>query len=163
MFIQQINRTDPERAWIVATNSDGQTITRHFPVFKILSSRNTASVSTNEYASRHAIAGGLLANDQCFVGLADEDIANGSAGLVQIYGYHESVLVMRIASSVTVRPGHAIGPGAMNAANSIGLSSTGTLMGFHGPVVALDTITATLHSLGTVGENFANHVFLRGA
>ena len=162
MIIQQNVRTDPERAWIVATNSDGQTITQHYPVFKITSGRNTSSVSTNEYASRHAIAAGLLADDSGgFVGLADEDIADTQPGIVQAYGYHESALVMRIASSVTVRPGHAMGIGAMNAANSIGLSSVGNVFHPYGPVVALDTVTATMHSLGTVGQNYADHVFLR--
>ena len=162
MQIQQINRTDPEKAWIVGTNSDGQTITQHHPVFKFLSSRNAASVSTNEYGARHTRVGGLLANDGCLVGLADEDMAAGSTGLIKVYGYHESCLVMRIVGSVTVRPGHAIGPGSMDqATDSAGLSSTGVLMGFLGPVIALDTITATLHSLGTVGANYANHVFIR--
>ena len=38
-------------------------------------------------------------------------------------------------------------------------SSTGATQGLLGPVVALDTVTATLHSLGSI--NYVDHVFLR--
>ena len=163
MQIQTINRTEPERAWIVATNSDGQTITYHHPVFKILALENVSSVSTNEYASRASVAGNIDADGVGnFVGLADEDIPDGDTGLVQVYGYHESCLVMRIVGSVTVSPGHAMGPGDATAADSIGFSSTGTMFFPFGPIVALDTVTATMHSLGTVGTNFCNHVLIRG-
>ena len=164
MQIAQINRTDPEAAWIVATNSDGQTIAKNHPVFKILALENTASVSTNEYASRASVAGNINADGVGnFVGLADEDIANGDTGLVKVYGYHESCLIMRIVGSVTVVPGHSMGPGDARAANSLGVSSTGTMFFPFGPIVALDTVTATMHSLGTVGANYCNHVLIRAA
>lgn len=161
MILQESTRNEVGRIWEQVYNSDGQTLTTHFPVFKFLSGRNTASVSTNE-VGRGANAAGLVGNAMgSLLGLADENIANGAVGLVQIYGYHESALVMRIASSVTVVPGHAMGPGDLSAANSVGVSSTGLIIAHYGPIVALDTVTATLHSLGTVGENFVNHVFIR--
>ena len=163
MGMQQVNKDDPERVWLNITNRDGQTISAHFPVFKFLSLGNTASVSTNEGGSREAIVSGVVADAAgSLIGLAYEDIANNARGVVQVYGYHESVLVMRIPTSVTVVPGHSVGPGNMAIANSLGMSSTGNDQTFpYGPVVALDTITATMHSLGTVGANYANHVFIR--
>ena len=162
MWMQQVNKDETERVWINVTNSDGQTITTHYPVFKILALENTASVSTNEYASRAAVAGNINADGVGnFVGLSYEDIPNNGFGVVQVHGYHESALVMRIVGSVTVSPGHAMGPGDATAANSIGVSSTGTITHPYGPIVALDTVTATMHSLGTIGANYANHVFIR--
>jgi hypothetical protein len=95
-----------------------------------------------------------------FIGLSDGNIADGDVGKVQTYGYHESAGIMRIVGSVTVNPGYAMGPGIATA-DSVGVSSVGALTGFLGPIVALDTVTATLHSLGTVGQNYADHVFLR--
>ena len=157
MWMQTVNKSDTERVWINYTNSDGQTITAHYPIFKICANRNTASVSTNEYA--HAV-GAVNVNgaEGAYVGLSYEDVAETDVGVCQIYGYHESVIVYRIVGSVTVIPGNPLGPGIEAA--SVGVSSTGATFGLYGPIVALDTVTATMHSLGSV--NYADHVFLRG-
>jgi len=157
--IQTVNRTDTERTWRTHTNGDAATITSHFAAFKFISSQNTASVSTNEVGNAAQAAGIDTDDVGSFVGLADGNILTGEVGNVQTYGYHESVNVMRIVGSVTVRPGHPMGPGTPSA--SIGLSSVGFLIGWYGPVVALDTVTATHHSLGTQTTNFADHVFIR--
>jgi hypothetical protein len=50
MLIQNVNRSSVERVWVNITNSDGQTLTSHHPVYKFLSLKNVASVSTNEGA-----------------------------------------------------------------------------------------------------------------
>ena len=157
MIIQSVNRSDTERVWVAIENTDAATLTTHYPVFKYNMAANTASVSTNQ--------GGLAANaaevdgyEGSMIGLMYEDLASGSVGLVQTYGYHESCLIMQIVGSVTVTPGNAIGPGAADA--STGLSSSGAVFGIFGPVVNLDTITATQHSLGGA-TGYADHVFLR--
>ena len=161
LIIKDVSRADTERVWVAIINSDGQTLTSHHPVFKFGSGRNASSVSTNE-GGRGAYASGLVEDDVGgLIGLVDGDIADGDVGLVQTYGYHESALIMRIPTSVTVRPGHSMGPGKLTVANSVGVSSTGVINGHYGPIVALDTVTATMHSLGVVGRNFCNHVFLR--
>jgi hypothetical protein len=163
MWMQEVNKSDTERAWVIGSNVDGQTITAHTPVFKFLSKGNAASVSTNEVASRGAIVGGAaLVPDAVgsFIGLAYEDIANLDAqGVIQVYGYHESAQVMLITANVTVVPGHALGP--ITTAASPGLSSIG-ITDRYGPVTALDTITAIMHSTGTAAAPlYANHVFIR--
>jgi hypothetical protein len=161
MQIQSVNRTDVERAYVNITNSDGQTLTSHYPVFKFGMSANTASVATNEGGRANNTGGEHADQLGAFIGLADGDIADGAVGRVAVYGYHESALVMRAPTSVTTRPGVGMGPGSAAAANSVGVASTGALQGLLGPVVALDTVTATLHSLGTVGQNYTDHVMLR--
>lgn len=158
-MLQTVNRTDNDRLWLNVTNGGAATITSHHAVFKFVSAQNAASVSTNE-AAIASIASGIIDDDVgSFMGLADGDITSAAVGLVQAFGYHESVCVMRIVGSVTVRPGMPIGPGVPSA--SVGLSSAGYLIGWYGPVVALDTITSTHHSLGTEESNFADHVFIR--
>lgn len=161
MWIQQVNHTDTERVWVNVTNGEASTLTTHWPVFKFLSCANVASVSTNEagFGGGTGTAVEAATGVGSLIGLAYEDIPAGQDGVVQIYGYHESFLVMRIVGSVTVIPGNPVGPGDGSA--SLGLSSTGAVTGLLGPIVALDTVTATLHSLGTVGQNYANHCFLR--
>jgi len=162
MFMQTVNKSDAERAWINVTNGQAASLTIHYAVHKMSTHVNTASVSTNEYGTAGGgtgVAGALLAGrEPTFVGLAYEDIAGGQTGVVQVYGYHESWLVMRIVGSVTVVCGGAVGPG--DAAASVGMSSTGA-HDIMGPIIALDTVTATLHSLGTVAANWANHCLIR--
>lgn len=157
MMMQAVNRSDVEVVYVNISNSDGQTITAHHPVFKFLANKNASSVSTNE-GGRATNASAVALAVGSFVGLADQDIANGSVGRVQVYGYHASALILQIAASVTTIPGHPMGP---TGATSNGVASTGTVQGYYGPVVALDTVTATLHSLGTEGTTYTNHVFLR--
>lgn len=156
MWIQSVNKDDVERVWVNATNTSAATITAHWPAFKFVGGRPAASVAANEVALHDSayVADGAYGS---FVGLAYEDVPSGSIGVFQVYGYHESIPVMRIVGNVTVIPGQAIGPGVRA---SVGFSSVG-LIDNYGPVVALDTIGATLHSLGTVGQNYANHVFIR--
>ena len=38
MWMQQVNKDETERVWINVTNSDGQTISAHHPLFKIADS-----------------------------------------------------------------------------------------------------------------------------
>ena len=161
MWMQTINKNDTERVWINVTNSEAMTITAHWPTFLFLSCANASSTGTNEagIGCGTGVAVEAATGIGSFIGLAYEDIPPNKVEIVQCYGYHESALIMRIVGSVTVIPGNAMGPGS--GAASVGLSSTGALQGLLGPVVALDTVTATLHSLGTVGANYADHVFLR--
>jgi hypothetical protein len=162
MWMQTVNKSDTERVWINITNGQAATLTVHYAVHKFTTQANAASVSTNEGGTAGGgtgVVGAAIAQyEGAMIGLAYEDIASGATGAVQAYGYHESWLVMRIATSVTVVPGSAVGPG--DASASIGMSSTGLHDKF-GPVIALDTVTATLHSLGTVGANWANHCLIR--
>ena len=162
MFMQTVNQTDTERVWINVTNGQAASLTVHYAVHKMSTHVNAASVSTNEYGTAGGgtgVSGALLAvREPTMVWLAYEDLAAGATWVIQVYGYHESGLVMRIVGSVTVICGGAVGPG--DASASVGMSSTGAHDIF-GPVIALDTVTATLHSLGTVGANWANHCLLR--
>tara|TARA_R110000744_G_scaffold86986_6_gene170018 strand:+ start:1862 stop:2329 length:468 start_codon:yes stop_codon:yes gene_type:complete len=153
MILQTVNRSDAEKVWVNITNVDGQTLTTHYPAHLFATDKNATSIGGNEAASRTRAT---LSEPGSFIGLCNEDIPNNDVGEVQIYGYHESALIWRIVGSVTVRPGAPLGPGANG---SIGLNSVGAVQGKLGPVVALDTVTATLISLGTV--NYTDHVFIR--
>ena len=171
MYMQTVNRTDTERAWLAVTNHTGHTLTTHWPVYKYNTAKNAASVGTNE--------GGLIAD--CIgagtdpggaIGLAFEDIADGNeTGLVQVYGYHESVLVAKLDTDTTVRPGsRLVGYASVNtaaAAGKSGLTSVGVVGNYNrisnGIVEALDTIGLAHHN-ATQGAaaSYADHVFIRG-
>ena len=168
MWLQMVNQTDVERVWVSFTNSDGLTITAHYPVVKIL--KNTASISTNEAATKVATFGYAGLGGGLLIGLAYDDVANGAIGVCQIYGYHESALIAPLRGdptnhqAVTIRPG----VGMTYDLTTVGLNSVGA--DATGPVVAMDTIggggtsgNAKLLSanLSTAGQSFADHVFIR--
>ena len=155
MIIQAVNRTGAEKVWGSFTNSAGTTATQHYPVFAMTADGNSSSVNGND--------GGIGTDSYdtgpgSFLGLADADVATNAVGLYQCYGYMASANVYRIVGSVTVSPGHPLGPGAKA---SLGLNSNGATQGLLGPVVALSTVTATMISLGTASTNYADHVFIR--
>lgn len=155
MILQQVNRTDAEKVWGAFTNTAGTTVTIHLPVFAMTMHGNSASVNGND--------GGLGQDSYeegpgSFLGLANANVAANTSGLYQCYGYHASCNIYQIVGSVTVVPGHPLGPGA---SASLGLCSNGAVQGLLGPVVALDTVTATMISLGAAGTTFTNHVFIR--
>lgn len=159
MQLQTVNRSTADRVWVNFTNGSAATITAHYTLFWIAASKKTASVNGNDAALAADAVTETAGGQGLFVGLADADTLNGAVGRAQVYGYHESVQIFRIVGSVTVACGDPMGPGDMSA--SVGVSSVGAIQGVYGPMVAMDTVTATMHSLGTVETNFANSIFLR--
>ena len=164
MWMQTAHRTDIERVWVNFTNSDGQTITAHYPVVKFVKASNNSSIGTNEAATRPSIFGYAGIGGGAFIGLAYEDVANNDVGIAQVYGYHESVLIAPLAGAVTIRCGHALTYDLTTlGCNSVGADVTG-------PVVTLDTIGGGEASgqgallsanLTAVRAGFASHVFIR--
>jgi len=159
MWMQTVNKADVEKVWVNFTNADGQTISLHHPVVKFMKMASASSVTVNDAASRPVIYGGGACGGGSFIGLADEDVAAGDIGIAQVYGYHESVLVFGTDGDKTVNPGAPLGVRGFGA--SIGLNSIGAVSPI-GPVVALETIGATMLSVGAAGATaYANHVFIR--
>lgn len=165
MFMQTVNRTDTERVWVTVTNNSGHTLTTHFPVFKYTTPKQSASVSTNEAGLISDTLVNGTEGGAC-IGLAFEDIPNGAeTGVVQAYGYHESVLVAATGTNVTVRPG--VGLTGFNAAGTpnaakVGLTSTNLASGAPAVAVALSTIGVAEHT-ATQGAaaSYSDHVFIR--
>ena len=164
MWMQTAHRTDIERVWVNFTNSDGQTITAHYPVVKFVKDSNNSSIGTNEAATRPSIFGYAGIGGGAFIGLAYEDVANNDVGIAQVYGYHESVLIAPLNGAVTIRCGHALTYDLTTVGcNSVGADVTG-------PVVTLDTIGGGAASgnssllsanIATAGQAYADHVFIR--
>lgn len=161
MFMQTVNRLDTERVWVTVNNTSGHTLTQHYPVFKYDTAANAASVSTNE-AGLISDTCGAASIEGNLIGLAFEDIPNGSeTGVVQVYGYHESVLLYAsiMAAGVKVNPGTPLQANRGNAA-SVGLSSVGLAVAANrivgNQITALDTLTFT-----AAPPAYGNHVFIR--
>ena len=164
MWMQQANRTEVEKVWVNFTNSDGQTITAHYPVNKFMAGSNASSIATNEAASRPSVHGFAGASGGSLIGLAYEDTANGDIGVAQVYGYHESVLIAPLGGAVTINAGTGMSWNFLTVGcNSVGADMTG-------PIAALDTIAGGQTSgngkllganLSAAGTSYADHVFIR--
>ena len=94
MLFQSINRTDPEKVFIVVKNSystasltNGQAVTWDWTT-----DADGVSVSIPTATENHA--GGTD-----FAGIAAETIAHNAYGLLQVYGYHSAVKVRTMTAS----------------------------------------------------------------
>ena len=111
MLFQRINRSDPEKVFIVAYNSystaslsNGQAVIWDFAT-------DADGVSVTMPSARATNAGVAAA------GIASETIAAAAYGLIQVYGYHSAV---RARSATGGSPAIAAGrPLALNAAGSV--------------------------------------------
>jgi hypothetical protein len=165
MFMQTVNRTDTERVWVTVTNNSGHTLTTHFPVFKYSAAKNASSVSTNEAG---LVSDTVAAGEQpgACIGLAYEDIPNGEeTGIVQVYGYHESVLVAAIGTATIVKAGTGLtgyAPAGGGNVASVGLTSVNLATGSPAVAVNLTEITAANHQAAQgAAASYSDHVFLR--
>lgn len=94
MLFQRINRSDPEKIFIVVKNSystasltNGQAVTWDWT-----SEANGVAVSIP--TATENVAGGTD-----FAGVAAETIAHNSYGLIQVYGYHSAAKVRSLTAS----------------------------------------------------------------
>lgn len=158
MIIQSGTRESYERAWVAVENAEGATMTQHWPAQRILGNVNSVSVSDPVQAALPGTARGTTGGAGGVIGLCDEDIPAEDVGLVQVYGYHASVIVADLNSTMkTVNPGTPIG--LLDNVASLGFVSAGFLEAI---AIALDTITGAMHS-GALSARpaYANHVYLR--
>tara|TARA_Y100000310_G_C20204966_1_gene588657 strand:- start:144 stop:626 length:483 start_codon:yes stop_codon:yes gene_type:complete len=158
MWMQTVNRSDVEKVWVNFTNSDGATVTIHYPVVKFHGSGTAASIVTNEAATNPAIFNGgeKGGGGGCTIGIAYEDVVNNDVGICQVYGYHESAVLAKVgAGALTIRAGY-------------GMAANDTTVGFNtlgadsfGPVIAMQTISNRMLSGAVAGIEYVNHVFIR--
>jgi hypothetical protein len=155
MFMQTVNRTDTERVWVTVTNNSGADIGVHDPVFKYTTAGNASSVAVNEGASLLK-AGSTDNKHGHLIGIAYEDIPNGTeTGLVQVYGYYESVRLAPESGVKAIKQGTGL---RVPSAASVGFSSVGLNVAEAVNVVALSEITQAQIN---ADPGYGDHVFIR--
>jgi hypothetical protein len=115
MLFQQLNRSDSDKVYISVKNVEGATIT----AARAVSLVNTSTDGVN------AVIADAAADFPGFVGFAKADIANNDYGLVQIFGFVDSILLSAEGTSITINAGDPIVPvatGATSAAPSYAAS-----------------------------------------
>lgn len=105
MQIQQVNRTDAEKIFLIIKNVEANSITTGMGAALI----HTGVASIDGVQAVKVTA--ALAKG--FVGYAVQDIASNAYGLVQCWGYCNSVQLSNSTTSVTVTSGDNLQPGAV--------------------------------------------------
>ena len=134
MLLQQLNRGDAERVFVIVQNNSNVTVTNG----AVMCVDHTATVASFGNAVNSASGASAQA---LFAGLIDADTATTAYGLLQVYGYRASCVVNVGAASVSAA-GLQLGPAA-GGAGRWSLQTNG-LTFILGPVLCLDNdISAT--------------------
>ena len=91
MIFQRVNRTDPERVFVVMRNNEGAAMIKDQTVQMELASASIDGVRVRDVDA---------SNEWAFMGIADAAIADGAYGLIQVYGYRSTSIVFQTATSV---------------------------------------------------------------
>jgi len=147
MIFQRANRSDPERVFVVALNSEGAAI-----VIDQTVQLEVASASVDGVRVRDMDTSNLF----CFLGVADAAIADGAYGLIQIYGYRSTSLILTTDTSITT--GVPLVPVAGQDYFSTILSCTTSSAN-----VTLQPVFAVLlESITTSAGSVSRKIFIRG-
>lgn len=94
MLFQRVNRTDPEKIFIVVKNSYSTATLTNGQAVSWDWTSEADGVSVSIPAATTDVGGGID-----FAGVVAESIAHGSYGLVQVYGYHSAAKVRSMTST----------------------------------------------------------------
>lgn len=137
MLFQRINRSNPEKIFIVALNSYSTASLTNGQAAMWDYVTDADGVGVTKPAAGTARAGHY---GSAFAGIAAETIASGSYGLLQVYGYHSAV---RVRSWTGGNPIIAAGTGLTCISAIFGLESY--------PPNAPATSTITVHNANWIG------------
>ncbi|KKM75981.1 hypothetical protein LCGC14_1384770 [marine sediment metagenome] len=90
MIFQRVNRTDPERVFIVARNSEGSTLNADDVCAWETAAASVDGVRVRQPDTSHTAS---------IVGVIDAAITDQSYGLVQVYGYRSTSRVFQTNTS----------------------------------------------------------------
>jgi len=147
MIIQSINRTNPEKVFIVVRNDSAASIAAGYPcVFKFDATRDGLDIEdckTGAAAKNHLIAG-----------LVDSAIAAGAYGLAQCYGVRDDAPMLKAGSASDANA--AIGDILVlhTAASILSGKAAGAVSGFFAGIVMGETMASSSATATTTGTVF---------
>jgi hypothetical protein len=100
MLAQRVNRTDAEKIFMVVHNVDGTTLTTGFGA-RFVGGIETEAVGTSADGASVVMYTAGINNQINFAGVANQDIVADGYGLVQVYGYCDSI-AMSAKADVTI-------------------------------------------------------------
>lgn len=146
MLFQRVNRSDPEKIFMVMQNNEGAQLDKDSTCQLELDSASIDGVKV-----RAPDTGNLYA----FIGVVDANITNGDYGLVQVYGYRSSSKLLTTDTSI------ATGAALVPVAGQVYFASVATTVASN-TTVTLQPIFAVLgESVTTSTGTVSRKVFLR--
>lgn len=147
MIIQRINRTNPEKVFVVVRNDTAASIAAGYPaVFKFDATRDGLDIEdakTGAAAKNHLIAG-----------LCDSAIAAASYGLAQCYGVRTDAAMLKAGSKSNANA--AIGDILVlhTAISALSGVAAGAVSGFFAGMVMGETMASSSATATTTGTVF---------
>lgn len=144
MQIQQINKSDAEKVSIIVKNVDGGG--------SITTGLGVCLVNTGASIDGISSVNSTAANQKGFIGVAVQDIAINSFGLVRVWGAVDSVLISNVGTSITVTRGDVLKPGAVAGTffSSVTDQAMSTLLYKYVFAGSTNTISAAAYVTGVV-------------
>lgn len=143
MQIQQLNKSDAEKVFIVVKNVEASSLTTGLGVALCEAGASIDGLS----AVRSTVA-----RAKGFAGVAVQDIPVNGFGLVQAYGYCASVQISAVGTSITVTAGDVLTGSAVAGAffSSITPQAMSTLLYKYAYVANTQTISANPSWTGAI-------------
>lgn len=140
MRFAQITYDRPDKGFSHVRNVSGGTLSGNHPA---------CLTTTAASLDGHNAVAPASSQVRTLKGVLDKDLADLGYGVVQTYGYRDSVRIFAHGTSVTIAVDSPMGP----AAGSNGFSSSG-LKDQYGPAVVLEAIGAAICSPGGYAKAF---------
>jgi len=143
MQLQQLNRSDAEKVFIIGKNTTGSTVSAGAPLYF-----ETDAVTDGNSVSA---VNGILEGLGNFAGICHAQLSNSSFGLIQCYGYRQSAYVSAASA------GCAIGIPLLPVANQLFLTDSTSSANPKGMVTLFETVAAAAGASAVLQYN----VFIR--
>ena len=146
MLFKRLNRTDPEQVFIVVLGNEGAALNINQTVQLEVASASVDGVRVRDMDT---------ANLYAFVGVVDAAIADGAYGLVQIYGYRSTSVILTTDTSITT--GVALVP----VAGQDYFQSENTVYTSNANFTRTPIFAVLLESITTSTGNVSRKIFIR--
>jgi hypothetical protein len=136
MLFQRVNRSDPEKVFVVGYNSSADSWSNGYPV-RWDYTTDADGVGMEKIAADGAGGIGYMA----VAGIVAETIASGAYGLVQVWGYHSAVRLRQNTATKLLAGAALQSAGALYCLE--GVTVTGTLANAYPKGFALGSVVWT--------------------
>lgn len=105
MYIQRVNRTNPEKVFIVVHNAEATSVTTGMGVTFCNAAKGAAAAASADGMAVVKVTAN--ADMMSFAGVAAQDIVTDGYGRSQVWGYNNSIMMSHEAANLTVGAGLA--------------------------------------------------------
>lgn len=136
MLIQRINRTNPEKVFIITRNDTSSAFTKGAPInYKFDGTRDGLDVED--------VGTGAAAKNHLLAGLADSAIAASAYGLVQCYGVRTDAVILKCGTATNKNAAIGDAMVLMTASDCLSGVAAGAVTGYFAGMVMGETMASS--------------------